>query len=157
MSKVTTKKEEKVAEKKMTDTEKIQQQLEELEKQKKAAQEEVLKIKQETDKAAQNLKQAREDHSKVQKELDEKSSKVNDAVKDLTDSGNLDALNNYELTDRAFEEPVKDDLPKEESPQKKARPQTPATPADYDKKEKQKPRFLKVQDKIETKKSEAAA
>jgi tetratricopeptide (TPR) repeat protein len=37
------------------------------------------------------------------------------------------------------------------------RPTTPVNNADYEKKEKQKPKFLKVQEKVEQKKTEAAA
>jgi hypothetical protein len=42
------------------------------------------------------------------------------------------------------------------SPEKKIRPTTPVNNADYEKKEKQRAKFVKVQEKVEAKKSEAA-
>jgi tetratricopeptide (TPR) repeat protein len=93
------------------------------------------------------------------------SENVDKIMTDLKKSGDMDAFEDGTVTlkDAAFEkeeEPVIKEVPVATSPEKKLPPMRPTTPvnnADYEKKEKQKPKFLKVQEKVEQKKTEAAA
>lgn len=80
-------------------------------------------------------------------------------IGDLKKSGDLDSV---EFKEAAFYDnsTTKKEEPVVASPEKKQpqiRPTTPVNNADYEKKEKQKPKFQKVQEKIELKKTEAAA
>lgn len=96
----------------------------------------------------------------AEKEQKKASDNLASSVETLQKEGNYEALTEtIDFKEAAFEkvespEPVIEEVKQPEMKKINSRPQTPA---DYDKKERQRPKFTQVNSKIEGKKTEAAA
>lgn len=98
--------------------------------------------------AQDSFNAADKDYKDTKADLEKQSENLNTIVQDLAKEPGFDSV---EFKDAAFEKAPKEE-PKVASPEKKQpliRPTTPVNNADYEKKEKQKPKFLKVQEKVE--------